>query len=390
MNVMTGLVNNLMDIDLHPGVDESGEISFASGLTEELTEIGGTDPVTDSFVMMMAQVLNQSNQSNTPLETATETATETTTPGFSDENVIIASDVTPTGPGLNLNADETTAFSYEDALLEMDNVALSWIDSESYEPPSMNMRKDEVGQPLPNFAMTSTDNSDSTTTEGESQFQERDSFNFFDSGIEFNNNQELSSAGSDKPLTEFMSKQDMSVVNSDKPIQSTQVQMGASTSNAVMSQPVNETLNMFKSATQSLEIPVDIAHPEWADKFSDHIVWLGHQEIKSAFIKINPEELGPIEINIKLDKEAATLNIASHSAHVCEIVDQSLPRLKDMMAEQGISLTDVHIDTNRDAQQFFDRNQPEQDQKGELTDDENAFKTPIVRKKAEGLIDYFA
>lgn len=152
----------------------------------------------------------------------------------------------------------------------------------------------------------------------------------------------------------------------------------------------HDNLNLItQTETQSLEIPVDINNSQWADKFSDQIVWLGQQGIKSALIKIHPEDLGPIEISIKVVKDSASVTINSHSSHVCSIVDQAMPRLREMMADQGLNLAEVHIGADTDPRQSQQQNsQSNQDFVHHL--DEEIQTTPLNHRQTQGLIDYFA
>ena len=137
------------------------------------------------------------------------------------------------------------------------------------------------------------------------------------------------------------------------------------------------------------DIPVDINNSQWADKFSEHIVWFGNQGIKSALIKISPDDLGPIEISIKVIKDAASVNINSHSSHVRDIVDQAIPKLREMMAEQGLSLSDVHIGSETSSRQFSQNNQGSGDGLISSSEDEVQI-TQITKRVQQGLIDYFA
>lgn len=118
---------------------------------------------------------------------------------------------------------------------------------------------------------------------------------------------------------------------------------------------------------------------------------MGHQGVKSAVIKINPEDLGPLEISVKVVKESASVNVISPSSHVHEIVDQALPKLREMMAAQGLDLADVTYGTGTSA----DSRQSDQQNNGTnqtMTQDvdEGALVTSLKKRPSKGLIDYFA
>lgn len=142
-------------------------------------------------------------------------------------------------------------------------------------------------------------------------------------------------------------------------------------------------------ATEFLDIPVNISDSQWVEKFSEHIVWLGQQGLKSALIKIHPEDLGPLEISIKVVKDSASVSIHSHSSHVCDIVDQALPRLREMMTEQGLNLSDVYVGTDERSRQFPQNNYGAEEVVAMHTEDE-VQAVPLAQKARDGLIDYFA
>jgi flagellar hook-length control protein FliK len=150
-----------------------------------------------------------------------------------------------------------------------------------------------------------------------------------------------------------------------------------------------ESQRAIEMPLKSLEIPVDLANSQWANKFSEHIIWLGHQGIKSALIKIHPEDLGPLEISIKVVKDSASININSHSSHVRDLVDQALPKLREMMSEQGLNLSDVHIGSDTNARQFSHHSAPAEEAMMMGSDDEVQL-TPLAKRTQEGIIDYFA
>lgn len=143
------------------------------------------------------------------------------------------------------------------------------------------------------------------------------------------------------------------------------------------------------SETHFLEIPCEIANPKWVDYFSEHIVWLGEQDIKSAQIKIHPEDLGPLEINIKVIKDDVSVSINSYSNQVRDIVDQGIPRLRDMMSQQGINLSEVNINAGSDSHQSSQQDNQWKQETFHGNSEEIQL-TPLSRKIQKGLIDYFA
>ncbi|CEK10507.1 flagellar hook-length control protein FliK [Legionella hackeliae] len=142
------------------------------------------------------------------------------------------------------------------------------------------------------------------------------------------------------------------------------------------------------SSPKALTLAQTVSSPEWGENFNQQILWLGQQKIKSAVIKLNPQELGPLEVNIKLVKDVASVNITTHSTQVRDLIEQTIPRLRDMMTEQGVNLSQVNIESSNHQQ----NNSAEQSNQAltEESDEELVILTPLTTPKNKGLIDYFA
>ncbi|KTC93037.1 MULTISPECIES: flagellar hook-length control protein FliK [Legionella] len=139
---------------------------------------------------------------------------------------------------------------------------------------------------------------------------------------------------------------------------------------------------------KTIELPQHLEHPDWSEHFNQQIVWLGQQNIKTAIIKLNPQELGPLEININVKQEDASVNITIHRSQVHEVIENAIPRLREMMAEQGLNLTQVNIESNqrRNAQSW----QYEPSLEKKQANSEQFEEQPLQMKVKNGLIDYFA
>lgn len=155
----------------------------------------------------------------------------------------------------------------------------------------------------------------------------------------------------------------------------------------------SKQIERSSSTPPALSIPLDIDDPQWSKQFSEHVMWQGQQGIKNATIRIHPEDLGPLEISIKVINNSASVNIISHSQQVRDVIDQSVSRLHTMMAEQGINLSEFNVDSDAGTRQFAQ--QHEGSAQEEITylneTEEDVLFTPVKNKaKPQGVIDYFA
>ena len=97
----------------------------------------------------------------------------------------------------------------------------------------------------------------------------------------------------------------------------------------------------------------------------------------SADMKLNPENLGPIKINMVMDKDQLKVMFISQHNNVRELVESSIPRLRDSLAESGINLADTSV--GRDAQQ--------KQQQEHSNEEQFNFQTKIADNNSEELTE---
>ncbi|MEZ5542627.1 MAG: flagellar hook-length control protein FliK [Pseudomonadota bacterium] len=90
-------------------------------------------------------------------------------------------------------------------------------------------------------------------------------------------------------------------------------------------------------------ISVPVGQPGWGRAMAEQVVWFANQNIHSASLKLSPQHLGPLELQLHMDGERASIVFSSQHAAVRDALESSLPRLRDMFAEQGLNLVNVNI-----------------------------------------------
>ncbi|MCC5791600.1 MAG: flagellar hook-length control protein FliK [Legionellaceae bacterium] len=143
------------------------------------------------------------------------------------------------------------------------------------------------------------------------------------------------------------------------------------------------------NVVRPFELPQHIQHKGWGDHFNQQIVWLGQQKIQSAVLRLNPKDVGPLEVSIKMLEKGASLHINTHSPQVQELIEQSLPRLREMLLSQGVQLDQVNIE-QRNPQSRQNSPMPAYQQTAEAAVEEAAAAAEELRTVSSGLVDYFA
>lgn len=81
----------------------------------------------------------------------------------------------------------------------------------------------------------------------------------------------------------------------------------------------------------------------WANDFNQSITWLASQHEQSAQLHLNPPNLGPLDVVLNVSDGQATALFTSPHAAVREAVEQALPRLREMLADSGITLGNATV-----------------------------------------------
>ncbi len=148
-----------------------------------------------------------------------------------------------------------------------------------------------------------------------------------------------------------------------------------------------------------ISLTAQLGQPKWGDEFAQKIVWLAGQQQQVAEIRLNPAHLGPIEIMLSITNDQgtqATAQFVSSHLAVREAIEAALPKLREMMADNGITLGNVTVDSNSSQQQRdswrqenaatrFSTNQAETH--NEPTDQ---LKTTITTSNHHGMVNTFA
>lgn len=91
-----------------------------------------------------------------------------------------------------------------------------------------------------------------------------------------------------------------------------------------------------------LQQPADPA-AGYDDRFSSHVTWLAGQRIGQADIRVVPEHLGTIDIRLQMDGNDVRAEFHSNQPEVRQALEASLPRLREMLGQQGLQLAHAGV-----------------------------------------------
>jgi flagellar hook-length control protein FliK len=94
----------------------------------------------------------------------------------------------------------------------------------------------------------------------------------------------------------------------------------------------------------SFPITVPFGESRFGAAFGERINWMVREGLQNAELVLNPPDMGPIRVALSLDNDAATFSFNAPQANTRAAIEQSLPRLRELLAEQGVTLGETSID----------------------------------------------
>lgn len=88
----------------------------------------------------------------------------------------------------------------------------------------------------------------------------------------------------------------------------------------------------------TLRVAAPIAAPEFGEAFAARVTVAVQAGTESASIQVAPPELGPVAMRVSILEGEAHVQFAAESPVAREAIADALPRLRDMLAAQGLAL----------------------------------------------------
>lgn len=93
----------------------------------------------------------------------------------------------------------------------------------------------------------------------------------------------------------------------------------------------------------AMEIAVPVGSPGWGNALADKVTWMSSQGSQVAELHLNPQHLGPLDVQLTIVNDQASAVFVSHHPAVREAIEAAMPRLRDMLAESGIMLGNTMV-----------------------------------------------
>jgi flagellar hook-length control protein FliK len=154
------------------------------------------------------------------------------------------------------------------------------------------------------------------------------------------------------------------------------------------------------NTTRGLEpMTANLQQPNWNAQLGDRINMMISKGMNQAEIRLNPPELGLLEVKIQVQGDQTNVNFSTPHGQVRDALDAALPRLREMLEENGLTLGEVDISHQSLAQGQSQTNDNGEEQPSSLSDghevgtgEASQAENPedVIITKGNGLLDVFA
>lgn len=149
----------------------------------------------------------------------------------------------------------------------------------------------------------------------------------------------------------------------------------------------------------ALDKAVNIFKPDGQQQLVEKVRWMINGRNTAAEIRLDPPELGAMQIKVNLSGDAAAVSFTVQSIQAKEALDQAVPRLRDMLQEQGIELGQSSV--QQDSRGQSDGQQENASSQGsggssvsDTSADESVTDSHVIEQRVAGNtlggIDYYA
>ena len=143
-----------------------------------------------------------------------------------------------------------------------------------------------------------------------------------------------------------------------------------------------------QSDTSVSDLKSPVGSAAWHDELGSQLTWMTQNGLESGSLRVTPEHLGPVEVQISVQNGAASVWFGASHPDTRAALEQALPQLRAMFASQGMSLTDSGV--SRESPRNQGRSQAQQSVAAVSAVGSADVSTAAAVRMSLGLVDTYA
>ena len=94
---------------------------------------------------------------------------------------------------------------------------------------------------------------------------------------------------------------------------------------------------------RGMGVDLPLQDPGWDRALGERVRWMVGQNLQAAELRLNPPDLGPLEVRLRMDGDRTHVNFVVAHSSVRDAVDAALPRLRELFMDGGLNLGQVSV-----------------------------------------------
>ena len=152
--------------------------------------------------------------------------------------------------------------------------------------------------------------------------------------------------------------------------------MLATSTSGIVTAPIQGRVDVVNTQTVSSPLQAPLNVPLLASSSSEvlsgNIRWMVGEGIQNATVSVTPSGMGPITVQIGVEKEQMSISIIATQASTREALEATLPRLREQLGTQGLESVRVDISDGRSDQSKSNTGSDRQAMGGNSSDSQNS------------------
>jgi flagellar hook-length control protein FliK len=161
--------------------------------------------------------------------------------------------------------------------------------------------------------------------------------------------------------------------------------------------PASSVSASFSPSPSPTATPMQWAHPfgqpGWNEAVGQRLIWMTQDQLQSATVTLNPPHLGPLQVAIQIENQQATVQFVTAQPLVQKALEDAMPTLRDMLAQNGIALGQANVGSSGHGQQHSAPGSSRRKLQGDEASDTSSQPSPGVSgvtTGAQGLVNLLA
>ena len=187
------------------------------------------------------------------------------------------------------------------------------------------------------------------------------------------------------------------VASADVPLRTADATVAAAPTNSFAAIHAAALANLQGAAPPPAPSPLPMhvatpaGSPGWPEEVGDRVSWMVGQTESHAELTLTPPQLGKVEVSITVSGDQTSAQFVAATPAARELIEQSLPRLREILEQSGISLGQTDVGTS--GQPGNPERSPRSNWRDSGNTDEGLAGSAVPTqwaRRGEGLVDTFA